>query len=66
MAEQDESIIQFYRNAMQIKASTQHPKRTIKPNRMTKVMTMFNGHGRGAEPVQPDTAYGLLCNHRIL
>jgi hypothetical protein len=29
---------------------------------MSKVMTMFNGHGRGAElSSAKDTAYGLLC-----
>jgi hypothetical protein len=29
---------------------------------MSKVMTMFNGHGRGQNSVQPKTAYGLLCS----
>ncbi|ENX46126.1 hypothetical protein F886_01566 [Acinetobacter sp. NIPH 542] len=30
---------------------------------MSKVMTMFNGHGRGAELASAkDTAYGLLCS----
>jgi hypothetical protein len=30
---------------------------------MSKVMTMFNGHGRGAElSSAKDTAYGLLCS----
>jgi len=30
---------------------------------MTKVMTMFNGHGRGAELASAkDTAYGLQCS----
>ncbi len=29
---------------------------------MSKVMTMFNGHGRGAElSSAKETAYGLLC-----
>lgn len=67
VAEQDESIIQFYRNA----AMSNHANHTTKadnktePNgrAMSKVMTMFNGHGRGAElSSAKDTAYGLLCS----
>jgi phage/plasmid-like protein (TIGR03299 family) len=66
MAEQDESIIQFYRNAVMPKQS--QPSRSenkTEPNgrAMSKVMTMFNGHGRGAElSSAKDTAYGLLCS----
>ena len=66
--EQDESIIQFYRHA----AMPNIPTSTInkadnktEPNgrAMSKVMTMFNGHGRGAElSSAKDTAYGLLCS----
>jgi phage/plasmid-like protein (TIGR03299 family) len=61
IAEQDESIIQFYRNV----ANQNQGKEKSEPNgrAMSKVMTMFNGHGRGAElSSAKDTAYGLLCS----
>ncbi|MDS7930456.1 DUF932 domain-containing protein [Acinetobacter sp. V91_7] len=66
IAEQDESIIQFYRNV----ARPQPPHSSKADNKtepngraMSKVMTMFNGHGRGAElSSAKDTAYGLLCS----
>jgi phage/plasmid-like protein (TIGR03299 family) len=67
MAEQDESIIQFYRNAampnQSISTTTKADNKTEPNGRaMSKVMTMFNGHGRGAElSSAKDTAYGLLC-----
>ncbi|MBH2029317.1 MAG: DUF932 domain-containing protein [Moraxellaceae bacterium] len=67
-AEQDESIVQFYRNAaMPNQGITPVSKADNKtePNgrAMSKVMTMFNGHGRGAElSSAKDTAYGLLCS----
>ncbi len=60
IAEQDDSIIQFYRNIASQADSTKN-----EPNgrAMSKVMTMFNGHGRGAElSSAKDTAYGLLCS----
>ena len=66
MAEQDESIIQFYRNAaMPNQTSPSKADNKTEPNgrAMSKVMTMFNGHGRGAElSSAKDTAYGLLCS----
>ena len=66
MAEQDESIIQFYRNAaIQNHANLSRSDNKTEPNgrAMSKVMTMFNGHGRGAElSSAKDTAYGLLCS----
>ncbi len=66
MAEQDESIIQFYRNAaMPNQTSLSKADNKTEPNgrAMSKVMTMFNGHGRGAElSSSKDTAYGLLCS----
>ena len=66
MAEQDESIIQFYRNAaMPNQTSPSKADNKTEPNgrAMSKVMTMFNGHGRGAELSSArDTAYGLLCS----
>ena len=57
--EQDDGIIQFYRNV----ANRTEPNKTEPNSRaMSKVMTMFNGHGRGAElSSAKDTAYGLLC-----
>ncbi|MDS7931560.1 DUF932 domain-containing protein [Acinetobacter sp. V102_4] len=66
IAEQDESIIQFYRNVA--RPQPPHSSKTdnkTEPNgrAMSKVMTMFNGHGRGAElSSAKDTAYGLLCS----
>ncbi|WP_332605181.1 DUF932 domain-containing protein [Acinetobacter sp. ESBL14] len=66
LAEQDESIIQFYRNvAMPSQAVPSKADNKTEPNgrAMSKVMTMFNGHGRGAElSSAKDTAYGLLCS----
>ncbi|MFP6821681.1 DUF932 domain-containing protein [Acinetobacter bereziniae] len=58
-AEQDERLIQYYRNV----ASPTEPNKTEPNGRaMSKVMTMFNGHGRGAElSSAKETAYGLLC-----
>lgn len=63
--EQDEGIIQFYRNvASQANPVPKADNRTEPNGRaMSKVMTMFNGHGRGAElGSAKDTAYGLLCS----
>ncbi|MGR2923019.1 DUF932 domain-containing protein [Acinetobacter sp. 1125_18A] len=57
--EQDEGIIQFYRNVVN---QTKPNKAEPNGRAMSKVMTMFNGHGRGAElSSTKDTAYGLLC-----
>lgn len=66
MADQDESIIQFYRNvATQTQNSAiSKAENKTEPNgrAMSKVMSMFNGQGRGAElSSAKDTAYGLLC-----
>ena len=67
--EQDEGIIQFYRNVakqtqMQSSHSTKAENKTEPNGRaMSKVMTMFNGQGRGADlSSAKDTAYGLLCS----
>ncbi|MFP5085801.1 DUF932 domain-containing protein [Acinetobacter pittii] len=66
IAEQDESIIQFYRNVARPKPThSSKADNKTEPNgrAMSKVMTMFNGHGRGAELASvKDTAYGLLCS----
>ena len=66
--EQEDGIIQFYRNvAMQAQSNNPATKADNKtePNgrAMSKVMTMFNGQGRGAElSSAKDTAYGLRCS----
>jgi len=66
--EQEDGIIQFYRNvAMQAQSNNPATKADNKtePNgrAMSKVMTMFNGQGRGAElSSAKDTAFGLLCS----
>ncbi|HGW3736368.1 DUF932 domain-containing protein [Acinetobacter baumannii] len=63
IAEQDDNIIQFYRNvATQAQANS---KEKPEPNAksMSKAMEMFNGQGRGASlSSAKDTAYGLLCS----
>lgn len=70
VADQEDSIIQYYRNTALPKAtipvtpSINKSENKTEPNgrAMSKVMTMFNGHGRGAElSSAKDTAYGLLC-----
>ena len=61
VADQEENIIQFYRNIATANPAKEKPE----PNgrAMTKVMDMFNGQGRGAElSSAKDTAYGLLCS----
>ena len=60
--EQDDGIIQFYRN---VATQAQRNSAKTEPNgrSISKVMTMFNGHGRGAElSSAKETAYGLLCS----
>ncbi|MFX4727758.1 MULTISPECIES: DUF932 domain-containing protein [Acinetobacter calcoaceticus/baumannii complex] len=63
IAEQDDNIIQVYRNvATQAQANS---KEKPEPNAksMSKAMEMFNGQGRGASlSSAKDTAYGLLCS----
>lgn len=67
IADQDDSIIQFYRNVVtQAQSnSTSKTENKTEPNgrAMSKVMSMFNGQGRGAElSSAKDSAYGLLCS----
>ena len=64
IAEQDDSIIQFYRNvATHANSTVETTKAEPNGRAMSKVMTMFNGRGRGAElSSAKDTAYGLLCS----
>ena len=64
-AEQDDNIIQYYRNVATQGSQTPKADNKTEPNgrAMSKVMSMFNGHGRGAElSSAKDTAYGLLCS----
>ncbi len=61
VADQEENIIQFYRNIAQPNPA----KEKSEPNgrAMSKAMEMFNGQGRGADLASAkDTAYGLLCS----
>lgn len=63
--DQEENIIQFYRNVASQANHINKADNKTEPNgrAMSKVMTMFNGHGRGAElSSAKDTAYGLLCS----
>ncbi|MDC4435798.1 DUF932 domain-containing protein [Acinetobacter baumannii] len=63
IAEQDDNIIQVYRNvATQAQAnSKEKPEPSAKS--ISKAMEMFNGQGRGASlSSAKDTAYGLLCS----
>ncbi|WP_111859467.1 DUF932 domain-containing protein [Acinetobacter sp. CFCC 10889] len=64
IADQDESIIQYYRNVAQNPQSNPNKEKTEPNGRaMSKVMEMFNGQGRGASlSSAKDTAYGLLCS----
>ena len=63
MVDQEDNIIQFYRDvATQAQANA---KDKAEPNAksMSRVMEMFNGQGRGAElSSAKGTAYGLLCS----
>ena len=67
VADQEEGIIQFYRNVATQTQSNRPSKAENKtePNgrAMSKTMNMFNGQGRGADlSSAKDTAYGLLCS----
>lgn len=63
IAEQDDSIIQFYRNVAAQGQNNAATKAEPNGRAMTKVMEMFNGQGRGAElSSAKGTAYGLLCS----
>lgn len=67
-AQQEDNIIQYYRDvASKTKSAQQATKAKAEPTipngkAMTKTMQMFNGQGRGASlSSAKDTAYGLLC-----
>ena len=57
-----ESIIQYYLKAASVDKKS-NSKSEPNGRAMSKVMEMFNGHGRGAElSSAKDTVYGLLCS----
>lgn len=61
ITDQEDSIIQFYRDV----ATQANSREKSEPNAksMRKAMDMFNGQGRGASlSSTKDTAYGLLCS----
>jgi len=60
--DQAESIIQYYLKAASVDKKS-NSKSEPNGRAMSKVMEMFNGHGRGAElSSAKDTVYGLLCS----
>ena len=62
IADQEENIIQFYRN---VATQASSAAKKVEPNgrAMSKALNMFNGQGRGADlSSAKDTAYGLLCS----
>jgi len=60
--DQEESIIQYYLKAASVDKKS-NSKSEPNGRAMSKVMEMFNGHGRGAElSSAKDTVYGLLCS----
>jgi len=63
IAEQDDNLIQFYRDVAEKAAVENSQKSEPNGRAMSKVMDMFNGQGRGAElSSAKGTAYGLLCS----
>jgi adenylate cyclase len=66
IADQDDSIIQFYRNVAtqaQSNPTTNKAETKTEPNgrAMSKVMSMFNGQGRGQNSAQPKTPPMVCC-----
>lgn len=63
IAEQDDNIIQFYREVATHAQANSKEKPEPNAKSMSKAMEMFNGQGRGANlSSAKDTAYGLLCS----
>ncbi|HCV3153779.1 DUF932 domain-containing protein [Acinetobacter nosocomialis] len=63
IAEQDDNIIQFYRDVATQAQTNSKEKPEPNAKSMSKAMEMFNGQGRGASlSSAKDTAYGLLCS----
>ena len=63
IADQDENIIQFYRDVATKAQANGKEKAEPNAKSMSRAMEMFNGQGRGAElSSAKGTAYGLLCS----
>lgn len=63
ITEQDDNIIQFYRDVATQAQINSKEKPEPNAKSMSKAMEMFNGQGRGASlSSAKDTAYGLLCS----
>lgn len=63
IVEQDDNIIQFYREVATHAQANSKEKPEPNAKSMSKAMEMFNGQGRGASlSSAKDTAYGLLCS----
>ncbi|MDV7377119.1 DUF932 domain-containing protein [Acinetobacter baumannii] len=63
IVEQDDNIIQFYREVATHAQANSKEKPEPNAKSMSKAMEMFNGQGRGANlSSAKDTAYGLLCS----
>ena len=63
IADQEDNIIQFYRDVATQAQSNAKEKSEPNAKSMSKAMEMFNGQGRGASlSSAKDTAYGLLCS----
>lgn len=63
ITEQDDNIIQFYRDVATQAQINSKEKPEPNAKSMNKAMEMFNGQGRGASlSSAKDTAYGLLCS----
>ena len=63
IADQEDNIIQFYRDVAIQAQSNAKEKSEPNAKSMSKAMEMFNGQGRGASlSSAKDTAYGLLCS----
>ncbi|HCT5803793.1 DUF932 domain-containing protein [Acinetobacter nosocomialis] len=63
IAEQDDNIIQFYRDVATQAQINSKEKPEPNAKSMSKAMEMFNGQGRGTSlSSAKDTAYGLLCS----
>ncbi|HFX6175419.1 TPA: DUF932 domain-containing protein [Acinetobacter baumannii] len=63
IVEQDDNIIQFYRDVATQAQTNSKEKPEPNAKSMSKAMEMFNGQGRGANlSSAKDTAYGLLCS----
>lgn len=63
IADQEDNIIQFYRDVASQAQANGKDKAEPNAKSMSRAMEMFNGQGRGASlSSSKDTAYGLLCS----